>query len=129
MFQRPINEMLSASLESLSGLIDSSKIIGKPIRIDENKIVVPISKVTLGFGVGGSEFSISHPKEKKSKNELSFEIGEETYPYGGGQLGGMSMIPEAFLIIDGKDSKIIYFDKNPSLFAKTLDLIKDLLIK
>ena len=67
MFQRPINEMLSASLESLSGLIDSSKIIGKPIRIDENKIVVPISKVTLGFGVGGSEFSISHPKEKKSK--------------------------------------------------------------
>ncbi len=129
MFKRPINEMLHSSLESLSNLIDSSKVIGKPIQIGEDKIVVPISKVTLGFGVGGSEFNVSNKKNKKLKNELSFEVSDELYPYGGGQLGGMSIVPEAFLIVSNNKSEIVYFDKNPSLFAKTLDLIKDIIKK
>lgn len=129
MFKRPINEMLHSSLESLSNLIDSSKVIGKPIQIGEDKIVVPISKVTLGFGVGGSEFNVSNKKNKRIKNELSFEVSDELYPYGGGQLGGMSIVPEAFLIVSNNKSEIVYFDKNPSLFAKTLDLIKDIVKK
>lgn len=129
MFKRPINEMLNSSLESLSNLIDSSKVIGKPIQISEDKIVVPISKVTLGFGVGGSEFNVSNKKNKKLKNELSFEVSDELYPYGGGQLGGMSIVPEAFLIVSNNKSEIVYFDKNPSLFLKTIDLIKDIIKK
>ena len=129
MFKRPINEMLHSSLESLSNLIDSSKVIGKPIQIGEDKIVVPISKVTLGFGVGGSEFNVSNKKNKKFKNELSFEVSDELYPYGGGQLGGMSIVPEAFLIVSNNKSEIVYFDKNPSLFLKTIDLIKDIIKK
>ena len=129
MFKRPIHEMLHSSLESLSNLIDSSKVIGKPIQIGEDKIVVPISKVTLGFGVGGSEFNVSNKKNKKLKNELSFEVSDELYPYGGGQLGGMSIVPEAFLIVSNNKSEIVYFDKNPSLFLKTIDLIKDIIKK
>ena len=128
MFKRPINEMLTSSLESLSNMIDSSKIIGKPIDIGDDKFIIPISKVTLGFGMGGSEFSIKKD-DKKIKNELSFEINEEIYPYGGGQLGGMSLNPEAFLIISKDKSEIVYFDKNPSIFMKTFDLIKDIIKK
>ena len=129
MFKRPINEMLHSSLESLSNLIDSSKVIGKPIQIGEDKIVVPISKVTLGFGVGGSEFNVSNKKNKKLKNELSFEVSDELYPYGGGQLGEMSIVPEACRIVSNNKSEIVYFDKNPSLFLKTIDLIKDIIKK
>ena len=128
MFKRPINEMLTSSLESLSNMIDSSKIIGKTIDIGDDKFIIPISKVTLGFGMGGSEFSIKKD-DKKIKNELSFEINEEIYPYGGGQLGGMSLNPEAFLIISKDKSEIVYFDKNPSIFMKTFDLIKDIIKK
>ena len=128
MFKRPINEMLTSSLDSLSSLVDTSKIIGKPIGVGEDKFIIPISKVTLGFGVGGSEFEINK-KDKKNKNELSFEINEEIYPYGGGELGGMSLNPEAFLIVSKEKSEIIYFDKNPTIFSKTLDLIKEVLKK
>lgn len=128
MFKRPINEMLTSSLDSLSSLVDTSKIIGKPIEVGEDKFIIPISKVTLGFGVGGSEFEINK-KDKKNKNELSFEINEEIYPYGGGELGGMSLNPEAFLIVSKEKSEIIYFDKNPTIFSKTLDLIKEVLKK
>ena len=111
MFKRPINEMLHSSLESLSNLIDSSKVIGKPIQIGEDKIVVPISKVTLGFGVGGSEFNVSNKKNKKLKNELSFEVSDELYPYGGGQLGGMRMdtcytnLANAIILAAAKDHR------------------------
>lgn len=130
MFNRPINDLLNTSLDSLSNLIDSSKIIGSPIKVDDNKIIVPITKVTLGFGVGGSEFNINKKNSsKKGKNELDFEVSEELYPYGGGQLGGMSMVPEAFLIITDNKSEIVYFDKNPSIFMKTLDLLKDIIKK
>ena len=128
MFKRPINEMLTSSLDSLSSLVDTSKIIGKPIEVWEDKFIIPISKVTLGFGVGGSEFEINK-KDRKNKNELSFEINEEIYPYGGGELGGMSLNPEAFLIVSKEKSEIIYFDKNPTIFSKTLDLIKEVLKK
>ena len=128
MFKRPINEMLTSSLDSLSSLVDTSKIIGKPIEVGEDKFIIPISKVTLGFGIGGSEFEINK-KDKKNKNELSFEINEEIYPYGGGELGGMSLNPEAFLIVSKEKSEIIYFDKNPTIFSKTLDLIKEVLKK
>ncbi len=128
MFKRPINEMLTSSLDSLSSLVDTSKIIGKPIEVGEDKFIIPISKVTLGFGVGGSEFEINK-KDKKNKNELSFEINEEIYPYGGGELGGMSLNPEAFLIVSKEKSEIIYFDKNPTIFSKTLDIIKEVLKK
>jgi sporulation protein YtfJ len=128
MFKRPINEMLTSSLDSLSSLVDTSKIIGKPIEVGEDKFIIPISKVTLGFGVGGSEFEFNK-KDRKNKNELSFEINEEIYPYGGGELGGMSLNPEAFLIVSKEKSEIIYFDKNPTIFSKTLDLIKEVLKK
>jgi sporulation protein YtfJ len=128
MFKRPINEMLTSSLDSLSSLVDTSKIIGKPIEVGEDKFIIPISKVTLGFGVGGSEFEINK-KDRKNKNELSFEVNEEIYPYGGGELGGMSLNPEAFLIVSKEKSEIIYFDKNPTIFSKTLDLIKEVLKK
>lgn len=126
MARRQISELINSSLESISSLIDANKVIGKPIYIDENKIIIPITKVTMGFGVGGSEFNVQK-KEKKIKNNLSFETIEEPYPYGGGEVGGVSLMPEAFIIVNENKSEIIYFDKNPTLFEKTLDIVRDIL--
>ena len=62
MSQRDINEMLSNSLQNLNLIIDSSKVIGSPLKIDEERIIIPLSKITFGFGVGGSEFSSKNEK-------------------------------------------------------------------
>ena len=53
MSQRDINEMLSNSLQNLNLIIDSSKVIGSPLKIDEERIIIPLSKITVCFGVGG----------------------------------------------------------------------------
>ena len=123
MGQRDINEMLSNSLQNLNILVDSSKVIGTPLHIDENKIFIPLSKITFGFGVGGSEF-VTEKGKIIANNLLENDVSD--YPFGGGTLGGVNISPIAFLMIDGKDNKIIRVEQNDTLFDKLLDLVLSL---
>lgn len=116
--ERQINEMLTKSLQNLNFLIDSSKVVGKPISLDDGKMIIPISKITFGFGVGGSEFSTK--KDKIITNNL---IESEEYPFGGGTLGGVNVVPIAFIIIDNNSQKMIKVEQNDNLFDRVLDLI------
>ncbi len=125
--RRPINDLLEISLENVSVLIDTSKVIGKPLIIDEHKAVIPIAKVSFGFGAGGSEFDSK--TAEATKNNLLFETAEEPYPYGGGSLGGVSIIPEAFLVIDHGKTEIVQMEKNKNLFTKFMDLFFEVMKK
>ena len=122
--ERQINEMLTKSLQNLNFLIDSSKVVGKPISLDDGKMIIPISKITFGFGVGGSEFSTK--KDKIITNNL---IENEGYPFGGGTLGGVNVVPIAFIIIDNNSQKMIKVEQNDNLFDRVLDLIISFLKK
>ena len=127
--QRPINELFESSLENVGELMDTSKIIGKPINIDESTTIIPIAKITLGFGVGGSEFKLKDDSKRKNKEEVLFEFSEEKLPYGGGTLGGISMIPEAFIIYNKEKVNIVYMEKNKDLFEKTIELVNEIIEK
>ena len=127
--KRPINELFESSLENVGVLMDASKIVGNPIKIDETTIIIPISKITMGFGIGGSEFKSKEDKKKNKKEDLLFEISEESMPYGGGTLGGLSMIPEAFIIKTNEKVEIIQMEKNKDLFEKTIDLVNEIVEK
>lgn len=127
--EKPINEIVKQSLDSISQMIDTSKVIGKPIIVSNDMIVVPITKVTLGFGSGGSEFVINNKIKNNTKNELLNETSEELFPYGGGQVGGLSMNPEAFLIINNGKIDLIRLEKDQSLFNQTLAIIKEVIKK
>jgi sporulation protein YtfJ len=116
--EKQINEMLTKSLQNLNFLIDSSKVVGKPISLDDGKMIIPLSKITFGFGVGGSEFSTK--KDKIITNNL---IESEEYPFGGGTLGGVNVVPIAFIIIDNNSQKMIKVEQNDNLFDRVLDLI------
>lgn len=128
MSKRPINDLLAVSLENVSALIDCSKIIGKPLILDKDKAVIPIAKVSFGFGAGGSEFD-SKTNINRAKNDLLFESGEDLFPYGGGSMGGVSMQPEAFLIIEKEKTSLIRMEQDVTLFNKILDLVKDVIKK
>ena len=124
MAERQISEMLTKSLQNLNFLIDSSKVLGKPITLDDGKMIIPLSKITFGFGVGGSEFSTK--KEKIITNNL---IDNDEYPFGGGTLGGVNVVPIGFIIIDGNKDKIVKIEQSDTLFEKILDLVVSLIKK
>ena len=126
MGQKNINEMVSSSLQNLNLLVDSSKVIGTPLPIDDNKIIIPLSKITFGFGVGGSEFVTD--KGKIIANNL-IENDYSDYPFGGGTLGGVNIAPIAFLMIDGNENKIIRVEQSDTLFDKLLDIVLSIMKK
>ena len=54
---KTIENLMKVSLESLKDMIDVNTIVGKPIYgIDSSIILIPISKVKLGFFSGGTDF-------------------------------------------------------------------------
>lgn len=122
MKEHPINEMIKTSLENIDQMIDSNKIIGEPIILPNNTLVLPISKVTYGYGVGGSQFA------QKNKN-VHLEIGEEIFPFGGGSGGGLSISPVSLIVIQNEQIKILDVEKKEDTLIKIIESLKDIIKK
>ena len=123
MKEHPINDLLNISLDSLIRMVDTSKIVGTPLDLGNNKFIIPISKVSFGFGAGGSEFT--NASVDKKKTFFNNEISEENFPFGGGSLGGISINPSSFVIVNNDEIKIVNSEGNFSLVEKVLEIVKE----
>ena len=115
--EKNIESLLGTAMEKLGGLVNVDTVIGEPILAGETTII-PISKVTLGFAVGGGEYG-----EGKG-TELAF---------GGASSGGMVIKPIGFLSctngqvrflpISGQDPIDKLIDMAPELIDKVDSII------
>ena len=80
--------MLENTIQKIREMVDVNSVIGNPITTPDGVTIIPVSKVSVGFGGGGSDFT--------SKN------GEN--PFGGGVGGGVKVNPVCFLIV--KDGNV-----------------------
>lgn len=119
----PINDLLNVSLNNITRMVDINKVIGTPMHIDENNMVIPISRVAFGFGAGGSEFST-----KNATKAYDMELSEELFPFGGGSGGGINIAPVAFLRVSNGNMEILNVNKDNSLIDKLFEVAKDFLI-
>ena len=76
--------MLESTIQKIREMVDVNSVIGTPIQTPDGVTIIPVSKVSVGFGGGGSDFA--------NKN------GSEN-PFGGGVGGGVKVTPICFLII------------------------------
>jgi sporulation protein YtfJ len=60
--------------------------VGEPIVTQDGVTIIPISKITVGIGGGGSDF-------------VSKNVNRQENPFGGGVGAGVKVTPVAFLII------------------------------
>ena len=81
--------MLDNTIQKIREMVDVNSVIGDPISTPDGVTIIPVSKVTVGFGGGGSDF-------------VNKTGGEN--PFGGGVGGGMKVTPICFLII--KDGNV-----------------------
>ena len=79
--------MLENTIAKIREMVDVNSVIGTPITTPDGVTIIPVSKVSVGFGGGGSDFV--------SKNSAA---GGET-PFGGGAGGGVNVTPICFLIV------------------------------
>ena len=122
--ENPINDLLDISLENIGRMVDINKVIGTPLRVDENNMIIPISRVTFGFGAGGSEFT-----SKSGTKAYDLELSEELFPFGGGSGGGINIAPVAFLKINNGNMEILNVNKDHGILEKMIEVAKDFLIK
>ena len=86
----PISDLMTETMSKIKEMVDVNTIIGSPIVAADGTTVIPVSKVSFGFGAGGSEFASKHAA---SGSPLAF---------GGGSGAGVTVLPVCFLVI-GKD--------------------------
>ena len=73
--------MLENTISKIREMVDVNSVIGNPITTPDGVTIIPVSKVSVGFGGGGSDFT---------SNKDAF---------GGGAGGGVKVTPICFLIV------------------------------
>lgn len=106
--------LVKTAIEKIREMVDTDTIIGKPIETSNGTIIVPISKVSVGFASGGSDLPTKQPKDL----------------FGGGAGGGVSIQPIAFITIlpDG-NVKLLQMTINASKENAALAMIPDIVDK
>lgn len=118
MSNHPISDLVSSALENIRDMVDVNTIIGEPIEA-AGKTIIPISKVSFGFGAGGSEFAPK--KEQSTKDQAANQQTENLF--GGGSGAGVSIQPVGFLVISCDDVKMIAASQIDSSMEKLVDTI------
>lgn len=76
--------MLDRTIQKIREMVDVNSVVGQPIHTPDGVTIIPVSKVSVGFGGGGTDF-------------VNSKGGEN--PFGGGVGGGVKVTPICFLIV------------------------------
>ena len=80
-----LKSMMVESMEKVKEMVDANNIVGEPITTPDGVTLIPVSRVSLGFGSGGGTY------------------GQTSERFGGGGGAGVKIAPVAFLVIkDGQ---------------------------
>lgn len=100
MEQHPIEGLMKTAMESIKDIVDVNTVVGDPVEAPDGTIIIPISKVALGFAAGGGEFEVSSGGE------------DSVYPFGGGSGAGVSVAPLGFLVVGKGQVRLLPLDTN-----------------
>lgn len=111
----PIENIMKTTMEELREMVDVNTIIGDPVMTGSDTVIVPVSKVSLGFLSGGGEYGkCTHKDEKGGESEAA----EARHPFAGTSVAGINLTPMAFIAISGGTIKVL-----PAHYNCTLDRI------
>ena len=106
--------MLESTIQKIREMLDVNTVVGTPIETQDGVTIIPVSKVSVGFGGGGSDFA--------SKNTEN--------PFGGGVGGGVKVSPVCFLVVkDGNVRMLSVPTPANSTTERIVEMIPDTLDK
>ena len=76
-----LTELMEASMSKIRDMVDSNTIIGEPIQTPDGVTLIPVSRLSFGFGCGGGDYGKQAPK------------------FGGASTAGVKVEPVAFLVV------------------------------
>lgn len=90
-YELPLKQIIEASLSKIGNVADVNTVVGEPIKLPDGTIVIPFSKVSVGFASGGADYG-----DKKDTDKTP----ERPPHFAGGNGAGVSVTPLGFLVID-----------------------------
>ena len=109
--------MLENTITRIREMLDANTVVGTPITTPDGVTIIPVSKISVGFGCGGSDFV--------SKNNNRHEN-----PFGGGAGGGVKVSPVAFLVVkEGSVRMIPMAEPANTTVDRVVEMIPDTLDK
>lgn len=85
-------QILENTITKIREMVDSNSVVGEPIAAGDGVTIIPISKINIGLGGGGSDFAT-----KNTQGDA----------FGGGVAAGVKVTPVAFLVINGGNVRMI----------------------
>ena len=112
-----IEDLIKVSLDRVKLLMETNTIIGDTINLANGTSVIPISKASVGFVVGGGEYS-----DKSTRRVANH------FPMAGGSGCGMSVSPIGFIVINENNVKFVDIE-NKNLYQTIINLINKIINK
>ena len=107
----PLNDLMDTTMDKIRDMVDSNTIIGEPIQTPDGVTVIPVSRVSFGFGAGGGDYGKT-----------------DTAHFGGGAGGSVKITPIAFLIIrDGNVRMLPVAEPASTSMDRLIEQVPDLL--
>ena len=111
----PLSEMITSTMSKIKDMIDVNTVVGQPI-VSGDVTLIPIAKVTIGYGSGGSDFATkNYPANRDNA-------------FGGGAGAGVNITPIAFLVQKGDNVRLLPVAAPASTSVdRIIEMIPDLL--
>ena len=108
--QSSVGDLIENAFDKIKTIVDTGTIVGEKLETSDGTVIIPISKVTVGYVVGGGEYA-----------DLSARRVANHYPLSGGSGGGMSVTPVGFLI--ESEGKYYFINvENKDLYQTVLNM-------
>jgi len=117
MNENKVNDLIEGTLGQIRELAGTETVVGDPIYTPNGTLILPVSKISMGFATGGLDFGKQHADDANAKKATRF---------GGGGGTGVTVTPVAFLILSA-DGKIDLIPITQAKSETTLDKVTDLI--
>ena len=108
-----LNSMMSTAMDKVREMVDTNTIVGQPITTPDGVTLIPISKVSFGFGGGGGDYG------KNAKDG-----------FGGGSVAGVKIDPVAFLVVKDGITRVMPVSVPPtSTMERVVEMVPEIMDK
>ncbi len=94
-----LENLLKSTLNEFQELIETGNVVGKPVRVDDETLLIPISKVSFGFVLGGGEYGVENQRFDEP-------------PYANASGGGVTIEPLGFFVSNEHGHKFVPANEN-----------------
>ena len=104
--KRPLSDLMRSTMDKIREMADTNTIVGQPITTPDGVTLIPISRVSMGFGCGGADYGKTQPKD-----------------FGGGSGAGVKIEPVAFLVIREGTARVLPVAMPPAMIAASVAFV------